>query len=70
MPRWGRASSWRRACHPRRKAGQILISQRVMAAVEDAIETDEVLDLELKGFSSATTAHAVRAIVDRPATTA
>lgn len=47
-------------------AGQILISQRVMAAVEDAIETDAVPDLELKGFSSATTAYAVRTVHDRP----
>jgi adenylate cyclase len=42
-------------------AGQILISQRVMAAVEDAVEADEVTGLELKGFSTATTAFAVRA---------
>jgi class 3 adenylate cyclase len=48
------------------KAGQILISQRVMAAVEDAIETEAVPDLELKGFSSATTAYAVRTLHDRP----
>jgi len=38
----------------------------VMAAVEDAIETDAVPDLELKGFSSATTAYAVRTVHDRP----
>lgn len=46
-------------------AGQILISQRVMAAVEESIESDRVPDLDLKGFSSATTAHAVRTVVDR-----
>ena len=42
------------------KADQILISQRVMAIVEDHVEADVVPDLELKGFSSATTAYAVR----------
>jgi class 3 adenylate cyclase len=42
------------------KAGQILISQRVMAIVEDLVEADVVPDLELKGFSSATTAYAIR----------
>jgi adenylate cyclase len=40
-------------------AGQILISQRVMAAVEVAVEAEPVADLELKGFSAATTAFAV-----------
>jgi class 3 adenylate cyclase len=49
------------------RAGQILISQRVMAVVEDSIESDTVPDLDLKGFSSSTTAHAVRTVVDRPA---
>ena len=48
-------------------AGQILISQRVMAAVEGAIEAEEVAGLELKGFSTATTAHAVRSCRNRPA---
>ena len=48
-------------------AGQILISQRVMAVVEDFIESDIVPDLELKGFSAAVTAHAVRTVLDRPA---
>jgi adenylate cyclase len=42
------------------KAGQILIGQRVMAAVEDRVEAEVVPGLELKGFSSATTAYAVR----------
>src|SRR6185436_17154878 len=46
-------------------AGQILVSQRVMAAVEDSIESDPVPALDLKGFSSATTAHAVRTVLDR-----
>jgi adenylate cyclase len=49
------------------KAGQILISQRVMAAVEDSVETDEVPDLELKGFSSQITAFAVRTCFGRSA---
>jgi adenylate cyclase len=43
-------------------AGEILISQRVMAAVEDAIEVDEGRDLELKGFSAAISAYPVRSI--------
>lgn len=50
------------------RAGQILVSQRVMAAVEDLVEADAVPDLELKGFSSLTTAYAVRACLDRSAT--
>jgi hypothetical protein len=37
-----------------------------MAAVEDAAEADLVSGLELKGFSTATTAFAVRSLVDRP----
>jgi class 3 adenylate cyclase len=41
-------------------AGQILISQRVMAMVEDSVIADVVSDLALKGFSTATTAYAVR----------
>lgn len=48
------------------KAGQILISQRVMAVVEDSIESDTVPDLDLKGFSSAITAHEVHSVLDRP----
>ena len=36
------------------KAGEILISQRVMAAVEGAVEAEVVADLELKGFSTST----------------
>jgi len=46
------------------KADQILISQRVMAVVEDAVESAPVPDLDLKGFSSATTAYAVRRVRD------
>ena len=42
------------------KAGQVLISQRVMASVEGAVRVDEVPGLELKGFSTATTAFDVR----------
>lgn len=48
------------------KAGEILISQRVMAVVEDSVEADAVDDLELKGFSTATTAYAVRVCVAVP----
>jgi adenylate cyclase len=46
------------------KAGEILISQRVMAALDDAAQADPVADLELKGFSTPTPAWAVRSIVD------
>lgn len=43
-------------------AGQILVSQRVIAAVEDAVEADPVEGLELKGFSQAMTAYAVQGL--------
>jgi class 3 adenylate cyclase len=49
------------------KAAEILISQRVMAIVEDSVEADAVGDLELKGFSTATTAYAVRSCRARSA---
>jgi adenylate cyclase len=48
------------------RAGEILISQRVMAAVEDGIEIEETRDLELKGFTTAITAHAVRSVAGGP----
>jgi class 3 adenylate cyclase len=44
-------------------AGQILVSQRVLAAIEDRAELDPVPNLELKGFSHAMTAYAVHALV-------
>ena len=44
------------------KAGEILISQRVMAAVEESVDPDGARELELKGFSSAVTAFAVRGL--------
>ena len=47
------------------KAGEILISQRVMGSVDDAVTVDAVPDLQLKGFSSATTAFSVRACAGR-----
>lgn len=40
-------------------ANQILISQRVFAAVDELVEADPVTDLGLKGFSQAITAYAV-----------
>lgn len=43
-------------------AGQILVSQRVFAAIEDAVEAEPVTDLELKGFSHAMTAYAVASV--------
>ena len=45
-------------------AGQILVSQRVLAAIEDAVEADPVPNLELKGFSKAMTAYAVTSLRD------
>ena len=48
------------------KGGQILISQRVFAVVEDSVQADAVADLELKGFSTTTTAYAVRACAPAP----
>ncbi|HEY3384039.1 MAG TPA: adenylate/guanylate cyclase domain-containing protein [Vicinamibacterales bacterium] len=49
------------------KAAEILISQRVMATVENWVEADAVADLELKGFSTAIAAYAVRSCRARPA---
>lgn len=43
-------------------AGQILISQRVLAVIEEAVETDPVDDLVLKGFSHSLKAFAVRSL--------
>jgi class 3 adenylate cyclase/putative methionine-R-sulfoxide reductase with GAF domain len=43
-------------------ANQILVSQRVFAAVEDAVDAEAVAGLELKGFSHAMTAYAVAAV--------
>jgi class 3 adenylate cyclase/putative methionine-R-sulfoxide reductase with GAF domain len=41
-------------------AGQILIGQRLFAAVEDAVETAQAGELELKGFSRPVPAYEVR----------
>jgi adenylate cyclase len=46
------------------KADEILISQRVMAAVEDDVEVEHEAVLELKGFSTPMTAHAVRRVIE------
>ena len=43
-------------------AGQILISQRVFATIEDAVVAEPVEGLELKGFSHAMTAYAVDSV--------
>jgi adenylate cyclase len=45
-------------------AGQILVSQRVFAAIEEAVEAEPVPGLELKGFSHPQTAYAVAAVKD------
>jgi class 3 adenylate cyclase len=50
-------------------AGQILVSQRVMAAIEDHVEADPVPDLELKGFSHAMIAYSVTSLRDAAAGT-
>jgi class 3 adenylate cyclase/putative methionine-R-sulfoxide reductase with GAF domain len=49
-------------------AGQILVSQRVFAAIEDAVEAEPVANLELKGFSHAMTAYAVASLREAAAT--
>ena len=49
------------------KAGQILVSQRVFATIEDAVEAEAVEGLELKGFSHAQTAFAVTSLRDATA---
>jgi adenylate cyclase len=49
------------------KAGQILVSQRVFATVEEAVDADAVEGLELKGFSHAQTAYAVTSLRGAPA---
>jgi class 3 adenylate cyclase/putative methionine-R-sulfoxide reductase with GAF domain len=46
------------------KADEILISQRVMAAIEDDVEVEHEAALELKGFSTALTAYAVRRVIE------
>jgi len=48
-------------------AGQILVSQRVLAAIEEEVEADPVSNLELKGFSHAMTAYAVTSLRDAAA---
>jgi class 3 adenylate cyclase/putative methionine-R-sulfoxide reductase with GAF domain len=45
-------------------AGQILVSQRVHAVVEEAVDAEPVTGLELKGFSHAQTAYAVASVRD------
>ena len=42
--------------------GQTLISQRVYAAVEEAVEAEPVGELELNGFGRPVTAYAVRGL--------
>jgi len=51
------------------KAGQILVSQRVLAAIEGAVESENVGELVLKGYSRPITAYGVVALrqVVRPA---
>jgi class 3 adenylate cyclase len=44
------------------EAGQTLVSQRVLAAVEDSVEAEPVGELELKGFGRPVAAYAVRGL--------
>jgi adenylate cyclase len=48
------------------EAGQILIGQRVFAAVEEAVDTAPVGELELKGFGRPITAYEVRRLRSEP----
>lgn len=48
-------------------AGQILVSQRVLAAVEETVDAEPVPDLALKGFRDPITAYAVTSLRDAPA---
>jgi class 3 adenylate cyclase len=50
------------------KEGQILVSQRVFASVEDLVDAEPVAGLELKGFSHALTAFAVTSLRGAPTT--
>ena len=43
-------------------AGQILISQRVFAAVEDAVDAQSIGEIELKGFGRPVAAYEVRVL--------
>jgi class 3 adenylate cyclase len=52
----------------RATAGQTLIGQRVFAAVESAVDTASIGDLELKGFGRPTPAHEVRRLRSATAT--
>jgi class 3 adenylate cyclase len=49
-------------------AGQILVSQRVFATIEDAVEAEPVANLELKGFSHPMAAYALASVRDQVAT--
>jgi class 3 adenylate cyclase/putative methionine-R-sulfoxide reductase with GAF domain len=44
------------------EAGQILISQRIFAAVEEAVDVEPVPELQLKGFRDLMTAYAVTSL--------
>jgi class 3 adenylate cyclase len=43
-------------------AGQILVSQRVYAAIDEFVEAEPVSGMQLKGFSQAITAYAVTSL--------
>jgi class 3 adenylate cyclase len=46
----------------RAAAGQILVGQRLFAAVEEGVETAPAGDLELKGFARPVAAYEVRGL--------
>jgi class 3 adenylate cyclase len=45
-------------------AGQILVSQRVFAAIDEMVDAEAVEGLQLKGFSHLMTAYAVTSLRD------
>jgi adenylate cyclase len=45
-------------------AGQVLVSQRVHAAVEDVVVSNEISELQLKGFSRPVTAYEIARVAD------
>jgi adenylate cyclase len=49
------------------EAGQVLISRRTHAAVEDKVEAERVPDLTLKGFPKPTEVYSLGALLARPA---
>ena len=49
------------------KAGQIVVSQRVLTAVEDSVEATAIGELNLKGFKKPMAAYNIAQLARRPA---